>query len=64
MVASLIEAYNICPGMKCIESVSATDEELTSFHSSAYIEYLKECEREELELETSIENEFGLGKLI
>lgn len=64
MVASLIEAYNICPGMKCTESVPATDEELTSFHSRAYIEYLKECQREELELETSIENEFGLGKVI
>lgn len=64
MVASLIAAYNIHSGMTCIESVPATDEELMTFHSSAYIEFLKECEREQLELETSFENDFGLGKLI
>ncbi|XP_054263123.1 histone deacetylase 8-like isoform X2 [Macrosteles quadrilineatus] len=59
MVTALIEAYNIIPSMKCIDSVPATEDELTSFHAQSYIEYLKSVEDDDVEPESHLE--FGLG---
>lgn len=60
MVASLIQAYNMLPLMKCIKSKLATDDELTVFHSVQYIEYLKTID-EDCDSSDSL-SEYGLGK--
>ncbi|XP_046664282.1 histone deacetylase 8-like isoform X1 [Homalodisca vitripennis] len=58
MVASLIQAYNLLPHMKCVESVPALEDELTSFHSLSYIEYLKTLDSV---CDSESDLEFGLG---
>lgn len=61
MVASLIKAYNILPYMKCVESAPATEDELSSFHSSSYIEYLSSLSGDVDDCESDLE--YGLGKI-
>jgi histone deacetylase 8 len=76
LVHKLIEAFGLIQYMDVRESSLACDDDILTFHSTAYLEYLKsidEDEDEEVdtkdssssgdeeELNTSIENDFGLG---
>ncbi|XP_018333043.1 histone deacetylase 8 [Agrilus planipennis] len=63
VVQDLIDSYELlfCENITAYSSVKATEEELKEFHSSAYIEFLKNSnDKEDLELLEEEAGEFGL----
>ncbi|GAB6031077.1 Histone deacetylase 8 [Chamberlinius hualienensis] len=60
LVHSLIDAYKLTKYMKIVEPKAATDLELQTFHSSEYIEYLRNV-NDETDLETAADDTYGYG---
>lgn len=63
LVHNLIKAYGLLHYMKVYSSCPASNEDLCSFHSSDYIDYLKTI-NDVLDPDDDQELEFGLGKEI
>ncbi|KAG8223576.1 hypothetical protein J437_LFUL003040 [Ladona fulva] len=62
LVDNLIKAYGLCKYMKISAAEPASYDDLTSFHSSCYIDFLREVnESDDLENVEEEEADFGLG---
>ena len=59
MVHSLLTAYKLQEKMIMVPATPATEEEIRSFHSEDYVEFLKTAQPSEDE---NTEDVFGLGR--
>lgn len=60
MVHSLIESYELLQHMKVLPSLKATPDDLKSFHSTAFVDYMRESNDIDSEEEKDEQEEFGL----
>lgn len=64
MVHSLIESYELLQYMKVTPSIKATSNDLQLFHSSAYVQYMKETKLDDSDEIDEEQIEFGLGMFL
>lgn len=60
LVDDLIKSYNLCDHMNVFQVEPASYDDLIQFHSSSYINYLKQLSDHESS-STELENEYGIG---